>query len=267
MPRLMPAIIILVLLIFPVSAQTRRRAAAPSPDAALKRAERAWFDAWAKGDARALSPLVAADFTAIGRDGVSKTRAEWLAESTTDNRGADNRGIDAVEGRDPRLRIYGTTAVINGEIAYTRAGRLLGEASYTGVWVRRSLRWQIVSWQATPLMRKGKTVTTASGLQYEDIVEGTGASPQPGQTVVVHYTGTLENGTKFDSSVDRGQPFEFQIGVGRVIKGWDEGVMTMKVGGKRKLTIPAQLAYGSRAIGPIPPNSTLLFDVELIGIK
>lgn len=109
-------------------------------------------------------------------------------------------------------------------------------------------------------------VTTPSGLQYVDVVEGTGNSPTPGQTVTVHYTGTLQNGQKFDSSRDRGQPFKFQIGVGQVIKGWDEGVGSMKVGGRRELTIPPDLGYGARGIGPIPPNSTLLFDVELLGI-
>jgi peptidylprolyl isomerase len=107
-----------------------------------------------------------------------------------------------------------------------------------------------------------------SGLKYVDIVEGTGVSPEPGQNVTVHYTGTLENGTKFDSSLDRGQPFTFKIGVGQVIKGWDEGVMTMKVGGKRRLTIPPHLGYGQRgAGGVIPPNATLIFDVELLGVK
>lgn len=110
--------------------------------------------------------------------------------------------------------------------------------------------------------------TTPSGLKYTDEVEGTGASPQRGQTVTVHYTGTLTDGKKFDSSRDRNQPFSFTIGIGQVIKGWDEGVATMKVGGKRKLTIPAELGYGSRgAGGVIPPNATLLFDVELISIK
>ena len=113
-----------------------------------------------------------------------------------------------------------------------------------------------------------KTTTTASGLQYEDLVVGTGASPQAGQTAVVHYTGWLTNGTKFDSSVDRGQPFEFPVGRGQVIRGWDEGVATMKVGGKRKLTIPSDLGYGARgAGGVIPPNATLVFEVELLGIK
>ncbi len=110
-------------------------------------------------------------------------------------------------------------------------------------------------------------VTTESGLQYEDIVEGTGAMPQKGQRVTVHYTGTLADGTKFDSSRDRGRPFSFTIGVGQVIKGWDEGVASMRVGGQRKLVIPPELGYGARgAGGVIPPNATLLFDVELLRI-
>jgi peptidylprolyl isomerase len=113
----------------------------------------------------------------------------------------------------------------------------------------------------------GTETTTASGLRYIDTVEGTGASPKTGQMVTVHYTGTLENGTKFDSSVDRGQPYQFRIGTGRVIKGWDEGLMTMKVGGKRKLIVPPKLGYGAAGSGKIPPNSTLIFDVELLGVQ
>ncbi|NWG26336.1 MAG: FKBP-type peptidyl-prolyl cis-trans isomerase [Pseudorhodoplanes sp.] len=119
--------------------------------------------------------------------------------------------------------------------------------------------------------QSAKPVTTASGLQMTDTVVGTGASPA-GKTAVVHYTGWLyvdgAKGKKFDSSVDRKEPFEFPVGAGRVIKGWDEGVATMKVGGKRTLIVPPALGYGARgAGGVIPPNATLIFDVELLGVK
>jgi peptidylprolyl isomerase len=112
-----------------------------------------------------------------------------------------------------------------------------------------------------------KPVTTPSGLTYVDLAVGNGPAPTPGKPVKVHYTGWLENGTKFDSSVDRGQPFVFTIGAGEVIPGWDEGVMTMKAGGKRKLIIPPQLGYGAAgAGGVIPPNATLVFEVELLEV-
>jgi FKBP-type peptidyl-prolyl cis-trans isomerase FkpA len=110
-------------------------------------------------------------------------------------------------------------------------------------------------------------VTTPSGLKYEEVKEGSGEAAASGQTVFVHYTGWLTNGTKFDSSKDRGQPFSFPLGGGRVIKGWDEGVAGMKVGGVRKLTIPPELGYGARgAGGVIPPNATLVFEVELLKV-
>ncbi len=109
--------------------------------------------------------------------------------------------------------------------------------------------------------------TTPSGLTYQDLVEGTGAEAASGRQVTVHYTGRLMDGTKFDSSKDRNDPFEFHLGGGQVIKGWDEGVAGMKVGGTRKLTIPPSLGYGARgAGGVIPPNATLEFEVELLGV-
>src|SRR5262245_47118710 len=111
-------------------------------------------------------------------------------------------------------------------------------------------------------------ITTASGLQYEDQQEGTGVAAKTGDTVEVHYTGTLKDGKKFDSSRDRNRPFAFKLGAGQVIKGWDEGVAGMKVGGKRKLVIPSDLGYGPRGYpGAIPPNAELTFDVELLKIK
>jgi peptidylprolyl isomerase len=114
----------------------------------------------------------------------------------------------------------------------------------------------------------GTEVTTPSGLKYVDEVIGTGATPRAGQTITVHYTGTLEDGTKFDSSRDQNKPLSRPIGVGLLIKGWDEGIMSMRVGGRRKLIVPPSLGYGPSGNPPdIPPNATLYFDVELLGVK
>jgi FKBP-type peptidyl-prolyl cis-trans isomerase len=120
----------------------------------------------------------------------------------------------------------------------------------------------------TPKAPEAKVVATPSGLRYVDEVIGTGPQATSGKTVTVHYTGTLQNGQKFDSSLDRNDPLVFRLGAGMVIKGWDEGIAGMKVGGKRKLTIPGKLAYGDRGVpGVIPPGATLLFDVELLGVR
>lgn len=114
----------------------------------------------------------------------------------------------------------------------------------------------------------GEVIKTASGLQYEEVMLGTGAEAKAGMQVTAHYHGTLPDGKVFDSSYNRGQTFDFLLGAGQVIKGWDEGIAGMKVGGKRRLTIPPELGYGARgAGGVIPPNATLIFDVELVGVK
>jgi FKBP-type peptidyl-prolyl cis-trans isomerase FkpA len=121
--------------------------------------------------------------------------------------------------------------------------------------------------KSAPTQVSGPGATTASGLQYWDVKTGSGTEAIPGKTVSVHYTGWLADGTKFDSSRDRNEPFQFMLGARRVISGWDEGVAGMKVGGMRQLRIPPALGYGSRPNGPIPANSTLIFDVELLDVK
>lgn len=128
----------------------------------------------------------------------------------------------------------------------------------------------IINRQSTkpaPTLNMNDFIATTSGLKIKDEVIGSGAEAKAGDTVTVNYLGTLENGTKFDSSYDRNTPFSTQIGVGKVIKGWDEGIVGMKVGGKRILVIPSDLAYGDQGQGPIPPKATLIFQVELLGIK
>ena len=152
--------------------------------------------------------------------------------------------------------------------AFTRASPLLAFAVVTAM----AGAFATLSPTTAAAQAVGKTMTTASGLQITDNTVGTGATPKPGQICVMHYTGWLyqngAKGKKFDSSLDRGQPFEFPLGKHQVIAGWDEGVASMKVGGKRTLIIPPELGYGARgAGGVIPPNATLMFDVELLDVK
>lgn len=255
----------------PAGKPSARTAAAPAAgaEAQLKKLEREWFNAVVKNDAAALNRIFADDFTAINSDGGIIGKAEMVKMFSN-----GKFKLDEIKSEEFKLRLYGTTAVVNGRSTYVRDGKTLGSSSHTEVWVKRAGVWKAVSWVSLPIKASvlgAKAVTTDSGLRYEDIVVGTGDSPQAGQEVTVNYTGMLEDNTKFDSSVDPAfnhvQPFKFKIGIGQVIKGWDEGVMTMKVGGKRKIVIPAHLGYGARgAGGVIPPNATLVFEVELLGV-
>jgi peptidylprolyl isomerase len=152
--------------------------------------------------------------------------------------------------------------------AFTRAGRVAAFALVTAL----AGVFAVAAPTTATAQAVGKTMTTPSGLQITDSKLGTGATPKPGQICVMHYTGWLyqdgAKGKKFDSSLDRGKPFEFVLGQGQVIRGWDEGVGAMKVGGKRTLIIPPELGYGARGVGgSIPPNATLIFEVELLAVK
>lgn len=139
---------------------------------------------------------------------------------------------------------------------------------HSGTWIWCVIVSGLLFLQAPGTVLGAEPVKTSSGLQYVDLVTGDGREAQVGETAIVHYTGWLEDGTKFDSSVDRGDPFSFRLGAGRVIKGWDEGVVGMKIGTKRKLIIPSDLGYGSRGAGRIiPPNATLIFEVELLDLR
>lgn len=277
MKRILSIALLVLVAAQPIFTQTRNRAAGqgkvikqPAAEAELKRLEREWFDAVVKGDAEALKRILADDFAALNDDGSFINKAKMIELSQ-----AGLVKLDEIKTDEFNLRLYGNTAMVTGRATYIRDQKPLGQSSHIETWVKRAdaagkIRWQAVSWASMRIKASvlgAKAMTTESGLRYEDIVVGTGPSPQSGREVTVHYTGTLEDGTKFDSSLDRGQPFKFKIGLGQVIKGWDEGVMTMKVGGKRKLVIPPQLGYGRRGVGPIPPNSTLVFEVELLEVQ
>jgi ketosteroid isomerase-like protein len=236
----------------------------------LNDTEHQWNEAFKNRDKVALDRILADDFIFTDDEGQIHDKTDYIKGAV------ELIKVEFYRLDDLATRAVGAAGVVTGRWTGKVAvnGKAVGgEFRFTDTFVKRKGRWQVIASQYTQIPRQGAKsmngeVTTPSGLMYVDIIEGTGASPKPGQQVTVHYTGTLENGTKFDSSVDRGEPFGFQIGMGRVIKGWDEGVMTMKIGGKRKLIIPPDLGYGARgAGGRIPPNSTLIFEVELLGVK
>jgi ketosteroid isomerase-like protein len=260
----------------PQGAPAKTAAPAGRAQEQIKKLEEEWATAYIKGDAAALGRILADDYTLTDENGSLSNKAQAIQALAS-----GDTTFESIKFDDLKVRVYGAFAIVTGgEIVTVRADGTSETSTFrfTDVFALRSGRWQAISSQFTNSMEVGITVvkkpdgsrecSTPTGLKYIDLVEGKGASPKPGQTLLVHYTGTLENGTKFDSSVDKGQPLAFPIGLRRVIKGWDEGIMSMKVGGKRKLIVPPHLGYGARgAGGVIPPNATLIFEVELIGIR
>jgi peptidylprolyl isomerase len=235
---------------------------ATNSDRALKDAEQQWLEAFKSRDRPTLLRMLDDQFTFTDDEGQVYNKGQYIDAVTTAIK-VETCSID-----DMTVRIFGDTGIVAGRVTarLTVQGKdASGVFRFTDTFINRLGRWRVIASQNTRV--PPAQVTTASGLRYVDLVVGTGESPMKGQLVTVHYTGTLENGKKFDSSVDRGEPYVFPIGLGKVIRGWDEGLMTMKVGGKRRLIIPAELAYGAAGRGPIPPNSMLIFEVELLGIK
>ena len=271
----MKRIVVILTLIFTLASlaagQTKGRRPVRGPqvsvDQALKDLERQWMEGFKNQDREVLDLVLADDFIFTDDEGQTFNKAQYI-EAATKAIKVESYSLD-----DLTTRVYGDTCIVAGRWTgkFTINGKpASGDFRFTDTFVKRQGRWRVIASQDTRIKESamGGEVLCESGLKYIDEVVGTGESPKPGQIVTVHYTGTLENGEKFDSSVDRGQPLVFPIGTGRVIKGWDEGVMTMKVGGKRRLIIPSQLAYGVRGRPPvIPPNATLIFEIELLGVQ
>lgn len=234
---------------------------------ALKDVERQRAEAFKNRDKPTLSRLLDEQFIFTDDAGQVLNKAQYIDVAM---RGIN---VESYNLDELTVRVFGDTGVVAG----LWAGKMTKESKdasatfrFTDTFVKRLARWRVVASQETRIAAPpGAEVRTPSGLKYVDLVVGAGEVPKPGQMVTVHYTGWLENGIKFDSSQDSGRPFSFQIGVGRVIRGWDEGVMTMRVGGKRKLIIPPQLGYADRGAGDgrIPPNATLIFEVTLLSVK
>lgn len=247
------------------------RGARPADE--ILQAEQRWIKGITQNDTTIIRDMLTDDFILTDHDGARLTRADILT------RMAESRSrFGQIEFVEPKVRLYPGMAINNVRLVFKNGEEKLSEVSLTEVWTKVKGSWRLAAVDSLPALPEGqlkapnlllpsREVITRTGLRYEDLSPGSGPTPTRGQTVVVHYTGRLLNGQKFDSSLDRNRPFEFRIGEGQVIRGWDEGVMSMMIRGKRKLIIPPHLGYGSRDLGVIPPNSTLVFEVELLEIK
>lgn len=266
------AVLLLMVMSSIVTSQTRGKPARgrqggsipANSQQALRDVEHQWMEAFKNRDKITLNRILDDRFAFTDDEGRVFNKAQYIDDA------ARAITVESYTSDDMSIRIFGDTAIVAGRWTgkMTIDGKdASGSFRYTDTFVRRIGRWRAIASQNTRM--PPQQVTTASGLKYVDLVVGSGESPKHGQMVTVHYIGTFENGQKFDSSLDTGRPFSFQIGMRRVIKGWDEGLMSMKVGGKRKLIIPPGLAYGERGAGEgrIPPNTTLIFEVELLGVK
>src|SRR5262249_47292782 len=273
--RVLTEMILVIVIAAPCLAQGRAARKPAAADDALVSALELKLTADQNDNRISHLEVLAPEFTFIKANGRALTRTEFIEDFRS-----GRRHNEKYSTRDVQVRVYGASALVSGVVDVVLQRKVEGVVKCDGedvsgryrfnkVFVKRAGRWQCVIWQVTKIGENMEgELETKSGLKFIDLVEGSGASPSPGQVVSVHYTGTLENGQKFDSSLDRGAPFEFKIGVGQVIRGWDEGVMTRKIGGKRKLIMPAELGYGARgAGGVIPPNATLIFEVELLDVK
>lgn len=242
---------------------SQARSTPANAERSLKDAEHQWMEAFKNRDKEALNRILDDRFIFTDAEGRLFNKTQYVDTATGVIK------IESYEMQDMTVRVFGDTGIVAGRWTgkLTIDGKdAIEDVRFTDTFVRRLGRWRVIASQDTKMTPQ--QVTTSSGLKYVDLVAGSGESPKRGQMVTVHYTGTLENGTKFDSSLDRGQPYTFPIGMSRVIKGWDEGILTMKIGGKRKLIIPPDLAYGPNGRPPvIPPSATLIFEVELLGAK